>query len=191
MRQPSSHLLVGYLGSGILLCAALLAGCSATSTSSVQLTGSHPAGSSPGAVRTPTSRAGASSTPAGSSSNTSQLSCVLRTTVHPIDTVTETLQCTVAHAASSETAFVLRFTVTSNAGPYTNLPFPECKGTLSDGSGSCSVGISAVVPFRLARGTVAGATIPHQYRLGPVVPIPIAPTPFGSPLPFRTPIPPA
>jgi hypothetical protein len=192
MRQPSSHLLVGYLGSGILLFAALLAGCAAPSTNSVQLTGSNSAGSSPGAVRTPTSRAGASSTPAGSSSNTPQLSCVLQTTVHPIDTVSETLRCTVAQVASSETAFVLRFTATSNAGPYTFFPFPECKGTLSDGSGSCSMSISGTVPFRLARGTVAGATIPHQYRLGPVVPTQVATTPTGSPppfVPFGTPIP--
>jgi hypothetical protein len=186
MRQPSSHRLLGYLGSGILLLAALLAGCSATSTTgtnSAPLTGSHTAGASPTVVRT--------STPAGGSSNTSQLFCVLMTTVIPIDTVREGLHCTVAHVAGSETAFVLRFTATNNAGPYTYLPFPACQGTLSDGSGSCSTGFTAVAPFKFAQGTVAGATIPHQYPLGPVVPIQVAPTPFGSPVPFITPSPPA
>jgi hypothetical protein len=189
MRQPSSHLLFGYLGSGILLLAVALAGCGVTSTSG---TSSAPSTGSPSTAASgqPTSTGGApSSTPAGSPGSTPQLTCVMVTTVHPIDSLNETLHCTVSHAVSSETAFVLRFTITNNAGPY---PYsPLCQGSLSGGSGTCNVTYSAVLPFALDKGTVAGATMPNHYPLGPVVPTQVPGTPTGSPplVPLITPTP--
>jgi hypothetical protein len=171
MRNSSLRLLYGYLGSGILLLAvAMLAGCGVTSASGTGLapaTGSSPSAGHPGSP--------------------AQLTCVLTTTVHPIDTVSEGLRCTVAHVAGSETAFVLQFTATGNAGPHAF--FPACRGTLSDGSGSCSVGFSAVVPFEPDKGTVAGATLPNHYPLGPVVPTQVAGTPSEPLLPLITPTP--
>lgn len=190
MRKSSSHLICGFLGSGILLLVVAVAGCGVTSytsgTGSAPLTGS----SATAASRQPTSTAGAtSSTPVGIAGSTPQLTCVLMTTVHPIDSVSEALHCTVSHAAGSETAFVLRFTMTNNAGPYTYSPV--CKGSLSGGSGTCSVGFSAVAPFSIDKGTVVGATMPNHYPLGPVVPTLVAGTPTGSPplVPFATPLP--
>jgi hypothetical protein len=187
MRKQASRLLFGYLASSILLLVAILAGCGVTSTSgngSAPLTGS----SATAASGQPTSTGGTpSSTPAGSTGSAPQLTCVLVTTVHPIDSLDETLHCTVAHVPSSETAFVLRFTAPSNAGPYTFSP--ACQGTLSDGSGACTVSFSGFVPFKIAKGTVAGATMPNHYALGPVVPIQVAGTPTGSPplVPLITP----
>jgi hypothetical protein len=104
--------------------------------------------------------------------------------------VREGLQCTVAHVAGSETAFVLRFTATNNKGPSTI--FPACQGTLSDGSGSCTVGFTtALFPSKLGTGTVAGATMPNHYALGPVVPTEVAGTPTSLPplVPRITPTP--
>jgi hypothetical protein len=172
MRKPPSCLLFGYLGSGILLLVVTLAGCGVTSTSGTGL---------------PPVRGSSSSTPAGRPSNTPQLSCVLTTTVHPIDSMSEGLHCTVAHVAASETAFVLQLTATGNAGPHTF--FPACQGALSGGSGSCSVGFSAVAPFAVDKGTVAGSTLPSHYPLGPVVPTQVAGTPSEPLLPLITPTP--
>ena len=157
MKNSSSRLLFGCLGSGILLLVVTLAGCGVTSTSG---TSSAPE-SSPSSVGQPTSTTrSASSTPASTGSNGPQLTCVLHPIIHPIDTVSEALHCTIAHVAGTETAFVLRFTVTTNTGPHTfSTP---CQGALSGGGGSCNVIFPGGISFSrdIDKGTVAGATLP-------------------------------
>jgi hypothetical protein len=178
MRKQSGRLLLGFLGSGVLL-VIFLAGCGVTSTGvggSVPETPSSPL-ASPSKV---------SSTPVGIPSSGLQLACVLEGVVHPVDTMSETLHCTVTHAADSETAFVLHFTVTDNVGSRTLSP--ACRGSLSGGSGSCSITYSLIVPLIPGRSTVSGETLPNQYPLGPVVPTEVAGTPSGPPvLPYNTP----
>lgn len=179
-----SRLLPGVVGSALLLAIGLV-GCGVTSTGTTSyapLTAASPSATS----GEPTATSGVSSTPAGVPSSALQLTCVLQGTVHPIDTVSESLHCTVTHAASSETGFVLHYTVSDNVGPHTLSP--ACQGALSGGSGSCSITYSVVVPFSLAKGTVSGATEPNEYPLGPVVPTQAYGTPTGTPiLPYITP----
>jgi hypothetical protein len=178
MRILKSHLLPGCLGSGILL-ALLLAGCGASSTGAA---GPAPATTSSPASGQPTPTSSASPTPAGASSGTPQLACVLENVVQPVDTVRETLHCTVARAASSETAFALHYTIANNTGGP-EIIAPTCRGALSGGKGSCTVTFSVMVLLAVSRGTVTGATEPDRYPLGPVVPRQESGTPTGLPKP--------
>src|SRR5690242_16873061 len=106
MKKVDSRLLPGYLASGLLL-AVLLVGCR---TPAAGATGAAPAASSSSTAGQPTPTSSPSSTPTGKP----QLACVLESVVQPIDTVRETLHCTVAHVTSSETAFELHYTVVNN-----------------------------------------------------------------------------
>ena len=171
MRTLQSRLLPALL-SGLLLAMAL-AGCGVRSTSTT--------GSAPSTTASATSSA--SSTPTNIPGSTHQLTCVLESAVRPVDTVQETLHCTVTQVASSETTFELHYTGMSKAGQPQTIA-PACQGALSGGSGSCTVTFSMMVQPGSAKGTVVGATAPNHYPLGPVVPTQAQGTPTGSPLPL-------
>ena len=119
--------------------------------------------------------------------------CTMETEVQPIDTIRETLICTVSHAASSETSFTVQYTVTNNLG-QPHAYDPACSGKLQGGSGRCAETYSVVITPSLlkAKGSVSGFTYPTRYPLGPVVPTP-APAPAATPseplLPLITPTP--
>lgn len=178
MRKLESRLLPA-LGS-ILLLAILLVGCR---TPSVSTTGSAPPTTSSPASGQPPPTASASATPTNIPGSTHQLTCALETAVRPVDTVTETLHCTVAHVPSSETTFALQYTVMNRIGHPQTIA-QNCRGALADGNGSCSVTFSVMAPLGSAKGTVSGATEPNRYPLGPVVPTQAKDTPTGSPLPL-------
>jgi hypothetical protein len=173
MSTLKSRLLPGCLGSGMLL-ALLLVGCRVPAAGT---TGSASATSSPSASGQPTPTSSPSSTPAAKP----QLACVLETAVQPIDSVKETLHCTVAHVTSSETSFEVHYTVVNNVGRQQTMP--PCRGALSGGSGSCTVTFAVMVPLSQSKGTVSGATEPGRYSLGPVIPRQASGTPTGTPVP--------
>jgi len=86
---------------------------------------------------------------------------------------------------SSQTTFVLHYTVQNNAGKSTVMA-PPCQGALSGGAGSCTAILSSPLPQIVTRGVVSGSTQPNQYPLGPIVPKQVAgSTPIGTPLPFQ------
>ncbi len=176
MKNVDSRLLSGCLAGGLLL-AVLLVGCR---TPAAGTTGSAPSANSSSTAGQPTATSSPSSTPAGSSSSPPQLACVLTSVVQPVDTVRETLHCTVTHVTSSETAFELHYTVVNSVGRTQTIA--PCRGALSGGSGSCTATFSLVVPLSLSKGTVSGATEPDQYPLGPVIPKQTRGTSTGSPL---------
>jgi hypothetical protein len=180
MSNLVSRLLPACLLSSVLLLAVALTGCGASSTPLGS--GAQPSltPSPPVAVHaSPTARVGILP------KSTASLACELQVTARPIDTIGETLHCTVSHLPSGQTKFVLIYSIKTNAGNSIVL-LPACQGNLSGGAGSCTVIISSPLPQATTRGVVSGWTQPGQYPLGPITPKQVAGgIPPGTPLPFQ------
>jgi hypothetical protein len=182
MNNHVSRLVPAYLLSGMLLLALVLSGCGLSSTTAgsgaAPSTASSPSTGRPATTPTAT-------TPGRLPTSTSQLACELQVTLRPIDSIDETLHCTVSNMPGSETAFVLHYAIRNNAGKPLVLA-PVCQGSLSGGAGSCTAIISSALPQSLTRGMVLGSTQPNHYPLGPIVPKQVAgTTPTGTPLRFQ------
>jgi len=179
MNNLVSRRLPACLRSSVLFLALALAGCG-VSSATVGSGAQSSTTSSPAVKTTPTA-----TTQGHIPSSTSELACELDVTVRPIDSMGETLHCTVAHMPSSQTTFVLHYSVSENAGKSIVVP-PVCRGTLSGGAGTCTAIFTSPLPQLLTRGVVSGSTQPNNYPLGPIMPKQVAGgTPVGTPPPFQ------
>jgi hypothetical protein len=118
-------------------------------------------------------------TATGGASSALRLACTVENTVHPIDTISTMVSCTVSHAPGSETAFAVQYRARQTAHLPTT-PSPTCHGALSGGSGRCTMTFSAPAQAWFVDATVAGSTQPHSLPLGPVTPT-MVPAPTGTP----------
>lgn len=145
-------------------CALFFAACGqATDQSAARAANSNPTPGSPTATSTTQS---ASAT--GKPTSAATLRCTMREEPVTTDTVSVTLSCAVANAASTDTSFTVSHFSTGLKGPG-HVEDATCQGRLSRGVGACTVTF-ILSALNSAHGSVTGELFPSHRTLGPVTP---------------------
>jgi len=109
---------------------------------------------------------GANSTPTASPTTAAALTCTVSYSPIDPDTLSGTLTCQVAGAASDQTSFTLTYTAPSPKGQGVDA---TCGGALHSGTGTCTVSFTASAQASRP-GTVTGQLLPSDQHLGPETP---------------------
>lgn len=104
------------------------------------------------------------------SASTATLSCAVHSTEGSEDDETQqTLTCAVKQAPSTDTHFILRYSVRDPTGGIH--PFSQtCNGSLRNGTGSCSQKYEFVFAFSPMSAPITGQSLPSRTPLGPATP---------------------